>query len=452
MWQKKTRFACHTIFGFCPVIFSLLSVLVLTTACSPLLPPLPPQPGQVLYALYVPLSQSGHSTASTTTLMATAMHSNTGQAIWQTSVLSGSVAASIENAVIIAAGSLLFVTASMPQQKNNKGIALALDAQTGQQIWQTTLDGALVSHALAVQDNLYVVVDNRVEALNGSNGDRLWSISEHSGYFINGLVESAGTLYVEEEADFLPAAQTEKTTYDSAILSAFHLNNGTEIWQREVANTLADSTLSLVGVSIQADEHAVYVLRDEQVMEIHGNDGELVPRYTLVALDAQNGEPLWSDPTQQPSETDAQFSLALFNQTLYIVGVASPGTNTLSALQSQNGKQLWSWQTPFIINPFVPPNHIYGSSLNKGESFCALRSNDGGVAWCSSYNQLNAPVLFSQGKIYLYASLITYQDASSSPSEQPDQIYVLNEKDGSVDAHYTLNHGTGLLLENIALS
>jgi hypothetical protein len=123
--------------------------------------------------------------------------------------------------------------------------------------------------------------------------------------------------------------------------------------------------------------------------------------------------------------------------------------NTLSAFQSQDGKLLWTWQTPFIINPFAPPNHIYGSSLNKGESFCALRESDGSKAWCAIYNQAG-PALFSQGKIYLCAFKVTYQGSSSS--EQPAQIYVLNESDGSLAAHYSPADVTRLQLESMALS
>ena len=58
--------------------------------------------------------------------------------------------------------------------------------------------------------------------------------------------------------------------------------------------------------------------------------------------------------------------------------------------------------------------------------------------------------LFYQGKIYLYAFKVTYQGSSSS--EQPTQIYVLNESDGSLAAHYSPADVTRMQLESIALS
>jgi len=339
------------------------------------------------------------------------------------------------------------VTVSMPQKGVQKGQVIALDAQSGQVLWKTMLDGASIWRPTAAHGNLYLEVDDRVEALDGTSGNHLWSASPDAGYHAGELVGTGNAIYVEQEANFLPASQGN--TYDSTILRALRLSDGTEIWRREVANTITDHLSSLVHVSIQADERTVYLLREGQIMESHGNVFGPFPRSTLFALNAQDGSSLWSNQTQRSEEAGRQFSLALFKQVLYMVGVANPGINTLSAFQSQDGKQLWTWQTPFIINPFAPPSHIYGSSLNKGESFCALRGSDGSKAWCASYNQAG-PALFSQGKIYLYAFKVTYQGSSSS--EQPAQIDVLNESDGSLAAHYSPADVTRMLLESMTLS
>ena len=453
MWQKIVRFLCQK---HSKLRYMMLPVLLLPcflAACSnPFLPSSsPPQPGKVLYALYVHWDKPVHSwkdlATTSVTLTAEAMRSSDGQKIWQTSVITGSVVPSIQSSAIISAGSTIFVTVSMPQKGGQKGQVMALDAHSGQVLWKTILDGASIWRPVAANGNLYLEVDDRVEALDGTSGNHLWSASPDAGYHAGELVGTGNAIYVEQEANFLPASQGN--TYDSAILRALRLSDGTEIWRREVANTITDQLSSLVHVSIQANERTVYVLREGQVMESHGNVFGPFPRSTLFALNAQDGSSLWSNQTQRSEEAGRQFSLALFNQVLYLVGVANPGINTLSAFQSQDGKQLWTWQTPFIINPFAPPNHIYGSSLNKGESLCALRGSDGSKAWCSSYNQAG-PALFSQGKIYLYAFKITYQGSSSS--EQPAQIDVLNESDGSLAAHFSPADVTRMLLESMTLS
>jgi len=430
----------------------------LITACSnPFLPAAPPQPGKVLYALYDLWDRPIHSRAdlahASVALTVKAMSSSDGQKIWQTSVLTGSAVNSIYGASIISAGSTLFVAISTPQaaapsQKTGpKGQVIALDALSGQVLWQSKLDGERIWQPTATNGNLYMEVDDKIEALDGTSGKLLWRDLPDAGYHTGDLVVTKNAVYVAQEADFLPAAQRE--TYDSVMLRAFRLNDGKELWRREVANTRKTGWISLVHVSIQADEQTIYVLSEGQVMEISGNVGADYPRYTLFALHAQDGSPVWSNPTQRPAEGPQEFSLTLANHVLYLVGVDNPGTNTLSTFQSQDGKLLSKWQTPLIVNPFKAPNHVYGSSLNKGESFCALSASDGHKLWCGPYNQAG-PALFSDGKVYLYAYKMSAQ--GSSNIEQPAQIYVLRESDGSLLAHYVPDDVARTVMMGMALS
>jgi outer membrane protein assembly factor BamB len=254
-------------------------------------------------------------------------------------------------------------------------------------------------------------------------------------------------VYVEQEAYFLQGSQ-RSDTYDSAIVRALRLRDGGESWQREVANTDKDSMLTRDRVSMQVDDQAVYLLRVGQVQETHGVVTGLFPRTTLFALNARDGSDRWRNPTQQ-DDAGRDFDLFLSDQTLYIRGVASPGLSSLSAFRSQTGASQWSWQTPFVLNPFAPPDHIYGSSLNKGESFCALKRSDGNKAWCADYNQA-ARVLFGQGRVYLVAFKIIYHDATIS--EEPAQLYILNESDGSLIAQYMPGGETTTALADLALS
>lgn len=302
------------------------------------------------------------------------------------------------------------------------GQVFALEAQSGHILWKTTLDGTEIEQPTVANGNLYMDVDKKIEALDGTNGNRLWSTSADAGYIIGNLAVAGNTVYVEQEKYFLPTPQ------GSAILRALRLSDGTELWRRDVASTISGYLLAPVHVSIQADEQAVYVLEEGQIWEA----GD--PISILFALNPQNGSLLWGEQTQQPDEDGGPFNLVLFNHVLYSAGsIGETESSTLSAFQSQNGKQLWSWQTPFIINPFAPPNHIYGLSPNTGEGLCALRANDGSKVWCANYN-LAGPTLFSQGKIYLYAYKVNDQGR-----DQSLQVFVLNERDGNLVAHYAPN-------------
>lgn len=424
MQQKKARCTHQKSILSQYLILSILLLPCFLSACTnPLLSSsTPPQPGKVLYTL----SWGFHALSLEFTVEA--MNSSNGQKIWQTSLTSSVTSTEGQGTSIISAGTTIFVTISptsspgSSQKGQIMGQVFALEAQSGHILWKTTLDGTEIEQPTVANGNLYMDVDKKIEALDGTNGNRLWSTSADAGYIIGNLAVAGNTVYVEQEKYFLPTPQ------GSAILRALRLSDGTELWRRDVASTISGYLLAPVHVSIQADEQAVYVLEEGQIWEA----GD--PISILFALNPQNGSLLWGEQTQQPDEDGGPFNLVLFNHVLYSAGsIGETESSTLSAFQSQNGKQLWSWQTPFIINPFAPPNHIYGLSPNTGEGLCALRANDGSKVWCANYN-LAGPTLFSQGKIYLYAYKVNDQGR-----DQSLQVFVLNERDGNLVAHYAPN-------------
>lgn len=426
------------------IILGLLGLCFLGACSNPLSPSRTlPQPGKVLYTVHARFDKPVHSTNDMltvpVTLIAEAVQSENGQNIWRTSLRTGLTVLSSPDSIIIPDGSTIFVVLWVfqqprPQQKPVKGQVLALDAQSGQMLWKTTLDGSNIQQPVVAKGKLYIIVDDRVEALDGSSGRYLWRRTlPGANYHTTELRVTENALYVAQEANNLPVP--EGHVYDSAIVRALRLNDGAESWQRKVEDTLKEEVSSLIHVDIEIDARTVYVLSAKSHLEIHGNVGKHFPFYTLSALNVHDGSLRWRNQTQRSEESGRSFDLVLFNQVLYLVGNANPGISALSAFQSQDGKQLWAWQTPRSLSVFVPPNHIYGSSLNKGEAFCALHERDGSKAWCTSYSQ-TSQVLFSQGKIYMYGGPSVYHD--SSLREQPSQVCVFNESDGLLVAQYSL--------------
>jgi outer membrane protein assembly factor BamB len=415
----------------------------------------PPPPGKVLYVLDA-FSNSLKATATSPVKLAVvALRASTGQRLWQSSLVT-LPAEDVGDARIVSGGGALYVSISAPESQGPhvtsakvNGMIIAVDTEKGKVRWMAGIDGAIIQHLTpAANGDLYMQVDNRVEALNGMTGERLWSASTDASYQVTQLVVTKSAVYIEQEAYFLPAGEAGNT-YDSAVVRALRLRDGRQIWRQEVANTAVDGLLSLVRVSMQADTQSVYLLRVGQVQEVHGTVAELVPRTTLLALRAQDGSPLWSDPTQA-GEVGADFDLFLFGQTLYVRGVASPGPSSLTAYQTLNGSRLRSWQTPFVLNPFEPPNHIYGSTLNQGESLCALRSSDGSKAWCGPYNQAGPVVFGGPGTICLVAFKVSYQ--GTNRSEQPAELYILNETSGGQVARYSPGPESSATVQDLALS
>lgn len=413
----------------------------------------PPPPGSILYVLSnAPPAQQTPQPTTSVAYTVTALRSGSAQPLWQ----SPAAILPLTNAGfarIISGGSTLYVSISTPQVSGRPsasahGRLIALDARAGKALWNVEIDGAnLQQLTVAPNGQLSMQVDNRVEALDGTTGARLWNAPAVASYQITQLAVTKSAVYVEQEAYFLRGPQ-RSDTYDSAIVRALRLSDGHELWQREVANTIDDGLLQLARVSMQADEQAVYLLRYGQVQESHGVVAGLFPRTTLFALNAPDGSDRWSNPTQR-DDAGRGFDLFLSGQTLYVRGVASPGMSSLSAFQRQSGAPLWAWRTPFVLNPFMPPDHAYGSSLNKGESFCALKSNDGSKVWCADYNQAGR-VLFGQGRLYLVAFKIISQGATTS--EQAAQLYVLDESDGSLIAQYTPGGEKSTAIVDLALS
>jgi outer membrane protein assembly factor BamB len=425
-----------------------------SSSSAPTIPPTPP-PGKTLYVLDAFSNLQKATATSPVKLAVVALRASTGQRLWQSSLVT-LPAEDVGNARIASGGSILYVSISAPETQGPhvasakvNGMIIAVDAVAGKVRWTAGIDGAIIQHITPVANgDLYMQVDNRVEALDGRTGGKLWSAPTDANYRVTQLVVTNSAAYVEQEAYFLPAGGIGNT-YDSAIVRALRLGDGRQVWRQEVANSRVDGLLSLVRVSMQADAQSVYLLRVGQVQEAHGVVAELVPRMTLFALRAPDGSPLWSDPTQA-GDVGADFDLLLFGKTLYARGVVSPGQSSLTAFQTLNGSRLWSWQTPFVLNPFEPPNHIYGSTLNHGESFWALRSSDGSKAWCAPYNQAGPVVFGGPGTICLVAFKVSYQ--GTSESEQPAQLYILNESDGDQVAQYSPGPETSATILSLALS
>jgi outer membrane protein assembly factor BamB len=410
----------------------------------------PPPPGKVVYVLDGFFHLQKTTATSPVKVTVVAMSASTGQQLWQSSLIT-LPAENVGDARIVSGGSTLYVSISAPQTQGpnvtsakGNGRIIAVDAEKGKVRWTAGIDGAIIQHlTTAANGDLYMQVDNQVEALNGMTGRRLWSASTDTNYQLTQLVVTKGAVYVEQEAYTLPASAAGNM-YDSAVVRALRLSDGHQVWRQEVANVS-----DLVRVSMQADAQSVYLLRVGQVEEAHGQVAELVPQTTLFALRAQDGSPLWSDPTQV-GDVGADFDLFLLGQTLYVRGVASPGMSSLTAFHAVNGSRLWSWRTPFVLNPFEPPNHTYGSTINHGETFCALHSTDGSKAWCAPYNQAGPVVFGGPGTICLVAYKVSYQ--GTAITEQPAELYILNESNGSQVAQYSPGSYSSATILDLALS
>ena len=173
------------------------------------------------------------------------------------SLYGGGVAASAD-------GSRLYAT-------NGLGYVVALDANTGAQVWQVKPAGPLRGAPTVDGDRVYVTSqDNQLFALKAADGATEWSNAA--------ALEIAGVFGSSSPAS---ARGTIVAGFSSGELNAYRYENGRQVWQDALARTSITTSVSSLS-DIDADP----VIADNYVYAL-GKGGR------LVALDLFSGNRVW---------------------------------------------------------------------------------------------------------------------------------------------------------------
>ena len=118
----------------------------------------------------------------------TAVKAATGEQIWQTGVHSMKVVAGVtQNPPLAIKGAIqaspvaqdgIVYVASLGNSESEEGLLIALDASTGEELWQTTTPAPLFSNPVIVDDVIVVAMQSEVGILQGyelETGDLSWS-------------------------------------------------------------------------------------------------------------------------------------------------------------------------------------------------------------------------------------------------------------------------------------
>ena len=374
------------------------------------------QAGPILYALVASLAASGQGITSTTL---EALDAQRGCLLWQVSQ-AGQMQYALGQGSIYLVTRPDFVYSTTPKMST----IFAYDARTGALRWkvQEPVAGGIIATpggllfvetsngSIAVPNLTYV-------ALGAADGKPQWMYQTTLNMVVSG---TTGYLY--------GLGRFPNLQYPNAV-TALDLATGAERWQVGQPTT----PLWLV-----ADSQAVYL----------GEEGAAGQVNTLVALSAQDGQPLWqfqAPDGMQPPASDGS--------TLYLSTSPTPTANstprgTLIALTAADGKERWS----------VPSDPLFGLTIANQTLFAglgygavgygkhgvdALMVSDGSVRWkVGTQLGAQAPVV-ANGLVAIGLS----GEVQGGPGT--DSIEALSAADGSV--RWTIQTG-GILQEALSLS
>ena len=155
---------------------------------------------------------------------------------------------------------------------NGFGNILALDANSGEEIWKINVRIPIRSAPIAFNNIVYVIShDNQVFALNAENGDVLWN---HRGILESASVLSSNSVSIDGGLVFVP--------YSSGEIYAIRSLNGSVVWTDSLSRTGSSTSLSEIN-SITARP-----VTDKGRLISISHAGR------MVSVDISSGERLWT--------------------------------------------------------------------------------------------------------------------------------------------------------------
>jgi outer membrane protein assembly factor BamB len=251
------------------------------------------------------------------------------------------------------AGNIVFVRS----EADNKGQMLALDVDSGKQLWAFTPKrlsspdnsyfGGHLTSPVVVDGTVYVGAGKEVYALNAGNGSVLWEFAAKD-YISSSATVSDGHVYISDFRYFYSIDQ----------------RNGALAWSYPTALSIYFSPVAA-----------------EQIVLLTDGDN-------LTALDPASGKLRWT--VQSPSQK-------LIPGAVQGSRVFVKSTSTMYALDLATGKELWRFNDRnFISLPAVADNLVFVvSGAGADSAVVALDAASGQSSWRQTVGSLstNAPVI-----------------------------------------------------------
>ena len=245
------------------------------------------------------------------------------------------------------------------------GELLALNAETGKQIWENSVEDRIFAGVGGDANQLYLVSrDADLLALSREDGSELWRASLPTE--VLSAPQSNGSLVVVQ-------------TTDGRVL-AFNAADGEKRWQYDSvvpALSVRAAAAPLVGADVIISGFA---------------NGK------LLALSAESGQPLWQYEVGAPQgRTELERLVDITSQPLVlenaILAVGYQGK--LALIDLRTGNDIWSKTASSLHSPMVSNGNIFLASANG--DLVAMRGSDRRDLWTQdklAWRQLTQPVPF----------------------------------------------------------
>lgn len=406
------------LFALCEVLALLLAGCGSAPSSAASASPVPtcatssaPQAGPTLYALIGYPAAPSSGTANTTLEALDAQH---GCLLWKVSQV-GQTQYDVGQGIVYLVSRPDFVYSTTPKQST----IFAYDAHTGALRWKVqepttggiiaTPEGVLFVETVGKTGALPLL--NYV-ALGAADGKPQWSYQTTLSLVVFGT-----TAYLYGGGHF------PNLRYPNAV-TALDLATGRERWQVGQPTT----PLWLV-----ADRQAVYL------GEEGGGSGQID---TLVALGAQDGQPLWTFQTPVVLSPPVSTGSTLYLATSTTPATTSTPKGTLSALTAADGKTSWSIPTDALSGLIVGGDTLFGNLGYAQHGVVALTLNDGNVRWKVTTHLATRNETVASGFVLLGLG----QPLGIGPGT--DSIEALSASDGSL--RWTIQTG-GFIQEGLSL-
>lgn len=292
---------------------------------------------------------------------------------------------------------------------SNDGSAIALDAQDGSEEWKTTLNATGDNGTAIVDDRFLVAYDAELVALDPQSGEQIWT-EPISGFDFSELLvadEATGTVLVGSRTgiEAFSAANGEKqweintvrqltrapAIYDGEVfvvgyidgtpfLVAFSLADGSELWRSELGALPESAPPVVTQDRVFVSENRVLVAYDKETGDRRGelysfsyDDGRyeikgvaatdgavyVTSEDGVAAIDSETGTKRW-----RRDAIAGHSGICVGTETVVVPlrdPEIAPNTETISALDRESGELRWNYSFDSSPNVMVPPVLVNGA-------------------------------------------------------------------------------------------